>query len=113
MSNLPWPILLHACVVGITGLRDVFSTPDQGILGITEVGISLSCNNSSTSRCWLIRNADLLTSYVPVEQNQFLYASAPARVGLGVLCGLKMLKHRFMGQPLEKASRDKLWFVML
>lgn len=34
---------------------------------------------------------DIATAYVPIEENQFLYASAPVRVLLAVLAGLKWL----------------------
>ena len=34
---------------------------------------------------------DLTTAYVPISQNQFLYASAPVRIGLGLLAAVKVL----------------------
>lgn len=67
--NLPWFITIHATLLVITGVAMVLKqnpapakTQSQALLGIATTGLGLSY---------------LLTSYMPVEQNQFLHASKP------------------------------------
>lgn len=36
-------------------------------------------------------NIDIATAYMPMEENQFLHASAPVRVLLAILAGLKWM----------------------
>merc|ERR1711939_859167 len=71
--NLPWPITLHAFGLAFLGLYQTFRltsstkansssskpVPANPMLGIATFGLSL---------------AYLSTSYMPIEQNQFLYA---------------------------------------
>ncbi|KAF3921413.1 hypothetical protein ABW21_db0201826 [Orbilia brochopaga] len=77
--NLPWPILVHSVGLTLLGLNLTFngnpsSSPEvrgaNSILGVTTTTIGL---------CYLG------TSGVPVEQNQFLHASVPVRLGVAVL----------------------------
>jgi len=71
--NLPWPVTAHGCFLVVTGLVTAFrrkptASPrlyaTTSLMGITTAIIGLSY---------------LATSYVPIEQNQFLYASVPVR----------------------------------
>ena len=57
-------------------------------------------------------SADLSTSYVPIEQNQFLYASAPVRVLLASLAGIRWLMVRG-GDPAVHKKRNALLAIML
>ncbi|KDQ54553.1 hypothetical protein JAAARDRAFT_196467 [Jaapia argillacea MUCL 33604] len=99
--HLPWPILLHAVGLSLLGLHFTFtpsppsSTSDiRAMLGITTTAIGLSY---------------LSTSYMPIHQNAFLYASVPVRILLGGLMGLKVLlsdrasgQGRGMGKEMRK-----------
>jgi hypothetical protein len=80
--NLPWFITAHALSLSTLGLYLTFSsTPSKqtSTLGIATLGLGL---------------AYLSTSYVPVEENQLLYASVPVRVILAAVAGLKALVAR-------------------
>ncbi|RFU25528.1 hypothetical protein B7463_g10811, partial [Scytalidium lignicola] len=79
--NLPWFVSLHAGGLALLGLRMLFRTgpvspklDSSAMLGITAVALGMSY---------------LSTSYMPVEQNQFLHASVPIRILLGVLAGIR------------------------
>ncbi|KIM72090.1 hypothetical protein PILCRDRAFT_829990 [Piloderma croceum F 1598] len=82
--NLPWPILAHAVGLTLLGLKLIFvpsrhpgrSSDVSSMLGMTTLGIGL---------------AYLSTSYMPMHENQFLYASAPVRMILGGVAVLKLL----------------------
>jgi hypothetical protein len=79
--NLPWPILAHAVGLTFLGLKLIFvpSGPPgraSNMLGIAILGLGL---------------AYLSTSYMPMHENQFLYASAPVRMVLGGVAVLKLL----------------------
>jgi hypothetical protein len=54
--------------------------------------------------------AYLATSYMPISQNQFLHASAPVRMLIGALCGLKLLIGR---NKLTKNGRQTLLMLGL
>jgi len=77
--NLPWFITVHALGLSTLGLYLIFSsTPSKptSTLGIATLGLGL---------------AYLSTSYVSIEENQFLYASVPVRIILATVAGLKAL----------------------
>ncbi|KAJ7023526.1 hypothetical protein C8F04DRAFT_1134184 [Mycena alexandri] len=77
---LPWPILLHALGLTTLGCSLLFAKPtekapeDLSPLGIATTALGL---------------AYLSTAYMPIAENQFLHASAPVRVSLALLAGLK------------------------
>ncbi|KAE9399248.1 hypothetical protein BT96DRAFT_820847 [Gymnopus androsaceus JB14] len=79
---LPWPILLHAMGLTTLGCTMLLAKPtakapeDISTLGITTIALGMSY---------------ISTSYMPMEDNQFLHASAPVRVLLASLAGLKWL----------------------
>lgn len=49
----------------------------------------------------------MATSYMPIEQNQFLYASVPVRVVLAALAGIKWLAIR-NGDPAVHTKKNEL-----
>ncbi|KAJ7270274.1 hypothetical protein C8J57DRAFT_1435464 [Mycena rebaudengoi] len=79
---LPWPILLHALGLTTLGCSMLLAKPNEkapediSTLGITTIAIGMSY---------------ISTSYMPIAENQFLHASAPVRVLLALLAGLKWL----------------------
>ncbi|KAF1981504.1 hypothetical protein K402DRAFT_398485 [Aulographum hederae CBS 113979] len=87
--HLPWPITLHALFLLCFGLNTLFhpfspapsprTHPNNSMVGILALGIALGY---------------LLTAYVPVSQNTFLYASVPARMLLAALAGVKLVLQR-------------------
>lgn len=102
--NLPWPILVHAVSLVALGLNLTFKSPpkstqkpqsDSTMLGIATSGLGL---------------AYLATSNVPTAQNHFLYASAPVRIILAALAGLKLA---LGGKTLDKSLKKTLIGVLL
>jgi hypothetical protein len=90
---------------------------DISTLGITTIAIGLCCkpisspalaNDLTERQC----TPDLSTSYMPMEENQFLYASAPVRVVLAALAGLKWLTIRGENARLYK-KRNALLGILL
>ncbi|KAJ7368897.1 hypothetical protein DFH08DRAFT_832598 [Mycena albidolilacea] len=80
---LPWPILLHAlglttlgCSMLLSSKRYEKAPENVSTLGITTIALGMSY---------------ISTSYMPIAENQFLHASAPIRVLLALLAGLKWL----------------------
>ncbi|KAJ7887277.1 hypothetical protein B0H14DRAFT_2696045 [Mycena olivaceomarginata] len=79
---LPWPILLHALALTTLGCSMLLAKPNEkspediSTLGITTIALGMSY---------------ISTSYMPMAENQFLHASAPVRVLLALLAGLKWL----------------------
>ncbi|KAJ7450503.1 hypothetical protein B0H11DRAFT_320416 [Mycena galericulata] len=79
---LPWPILLHALGLTALGCSMLLAKPnekapeDVSTLGIATIALGMSY---------------ISTSYMPIAENQFLHASAPVRVLLALLAGLKWL----------------------
>jgi hypothetical protein len=69
MINLPFPIVVHAAVLVVYGIYLTFNRKPAA-LGITTLALGLSY---------------LTTSYMPISENQFLHASVPVRVALGVV----------------------------
>jgi hypothetical protein len=83
--NLPWPIAAHAGLLLVTGLLTAYrqkpgTSPHlyatTSLLGVTTAILGL---------------AYLGTAYMPVEQNQFLYASVPVRMVVGCTLALTAL----------------------
>jgi len=102
MINLPWPILAHAVGLTVLGLTLTFrpSTPGRAselssMLGITSTGLGL---------CYLS------TAYMTTHENPFLYASAPVRVALAAVAGLKVL---LAGNQMSKESKREFLGVFL
>jgi hypothetical protein len=94
--HLPWFITLHAFGLLALGLYLLFTTPPPGKpaghtpqLGIATVAIGL---------------AYLFTAYMPIEENQWLHASVPVRLILGVLLSLRVL----LGTGLTAAEKKTL-----
>ncbi|KAF3939268.1 hypothetical protein ABW19_dt0206650 [Dactylella cylindrospora] len=86
--NLPWPILLHSAALTMLGLAMTFSPNSSpgpelrganSLIGITTTTIGL---------------AYLSTSYVPVEENQFLHASVPVRLFVAALLATSAIVNR-------------------
>lgn len=112
--NLPAPVLLHAVALTTVGLGLTFRVPkrrlgegpaapaqqesildqlvgdkhaDSSLLGGVFLGVGL---------------AYISTSYMPQNQNQFLWASPPVRILLASLAGVKLLLG--VDNPLLKRS---------
>jgi hypothetical protein len=88
---LPWFIDLHACGLTAFGTYLLFKSPRAGKpaghtpgLGVATVAFGISY---------------LFTSYVPIEENQFLHATVPARL---ILAGL------LIGTGLTPADKQSL-----
>ncbi|KAK6541380.1 hypothetical protein TWF694_007193 [Orbilia ellipsospora] len=102
--NLPWPILVHSVGLTALGLSMAFSptpnkTPDlrgaNSMLGIATATIGL---------CYIG------TSGVPIQQNQFLYASVPVRLFIAVLlASAGTINRRIIG---EKSWRTHMGFAL-
>ena len=100
--NLPLPILLHALGCCFLGIKLTFANPttsrnnssirDRTVLGIATTAIGL---------------AYLSTSYMPLEKNAFLYASAPIRIILAGLAGLRLLVDRYLRTQNGQANVDR------
>jgi len=78
--NLPWPVLAYAVGLVSVGLKCTFkpNPPPPGraseimsMLGVMTTGIGLSY---------------LFTAYMPIHDNQYLYASVPMRLVIGSIC---------------------------
>ncbi|KAJ6553606.1 hypothetical protein DFH09DRAFT_1366214 [Mycena vulgaris] len=99
---LPWPILLHALGLATLGCSMLLAKPtenapeDTSTLGIVTIALGMSY---------------LATSYMPVAENQFLHASAPVRVLLAALAGLKWVRGR--GDARLYTKRNALLGVLL
>lgn len=102
MINLPWPILAHASGLVLMGLNFTFrpSTPGRA----SELSAMLGIPITAIGLCYLS------TSYMPMHENHFLYASAPVRVLLAALAGLKLL---LAGNSLSKESKREFLGVLL
>ncbi|OJD15485.1 hypothetical protein AJ78_04249 [Emergomyces pasteurianus Ep9510] len=88
--NLPAPVLLHALGLSALGAYLTF-TKSPATLGIATTGLGLSY---------------LLTSYVPIEENQFLHASVPVRIILAALALTRL-------PTAPKAERKSLTILIL
>ena len=94
--HLPWFITFHALGLVTTGLYWLFKSPPPGKfaghtpgLGIATVGLGISY---------------IFTSYMPIEENQWLHASVPARLLLASLMIVKVL----VGNGITKADKRGL-----
>jgi hypothetical protein len=93
--HLPWFITVHAFGLVVLGLYLLFaSSPSKPAgqapqLGIATIAIGL---------------AYLFTAYMPIEENQWLHASVPVRLILGILLGLRVL----VGTGLTSAEKKSL-----
>jgi hypothetical protein len=113
--NLPLPILIHAAGLCTLGLHFTFSdlvlvpaqkesdSPPQHhttVLGIASLGLGL---------------AYLSTSYMPIHENQFLYASVPVRMILAGIAGTRLIADAFCTEPHGRTSKmvSRLWGIML
>jgi len=91
--NLPPLILAHAFGLTSLGLSFVFAEPtkplsnDRSTLGIASLGLGL---------------AYLSTSYVPQEENQFLYASVPVRMILAGVAVTKLIVDKLQGKGVQR-----------
>ncbi|KKZ68872.1 hypothetical protein EMCG_00043 [[Emmonsia] crescens] len=88
--NLPVPVLLHALGLSALGAYLTF-TRTPATLGIASTGLGLSY---------------IFTSYVPIEENQFLHASVPVRMILAALAALRL-------PTAPKAERKGLMILVL
>jgi uncharacterized membrane protein len=80
--NLPYYVLFHAIGLCAIGLYHVYiGTPRDAyaIRGITTFALAV---------------AYLVTAYMPIEENQFIHASAPVRMAIGVLSAFAALTGR-------------------
>lgn len=102
--NLPWPILVHAVGLTVLGVKLLFvpssalhgrASETQSMLGITTAGLGL---------------AYLSTAYVPMHENQLLYASAPVRMILAGLAGVKLC---VSGKNMSASQWQSFWGVVL
>ncbi|EEQ89224.1 hypothetical protein RJZ56_000664 [Blastomyces dermatitidis] len=88
--NLPTLVLLHA--LGLTALGTYLTfTRIPTTLGIASTGLGLSY---------------LFTSYVPIEENQFLHASVPVRMILAALAAARL-------PTAPKSERKSLMILIL
>ncbi|KIW00613.1 uncharacterized protein PV09_07810, partial [Verruconis gallopava] len=98
--NLPVLVLAHSVFLSFLGLRMIFRSPPKpdreseisAMSGVTTLAIGI---------------AYMATSYMPIEQNQFLHASMPVRIVLALLAGLRLLSVKNMtpGRPKRNAVR--------
>jgi len=102
--DLPTPILFHGLGLTLYGLYMAFyplgtersrSKERASMIGFVMVALGIGY---------------LGTAYMPQEQNAFLYLSVPIRMGLGSLCGLKML---MSGNNLSAQGKRDFLGVMI
>jgi DNA-binding transcriptional LysR family regulator len=92
--NLPWPLLTYSLSLVFIGLKCTFKpNPPRSagraseittMLGIVTTGLGL---------------AYLPTSYMPLHENQYLYASVPIRMAMAAVAGAKLV---FEGRRMTK-----------
>lgn len=102
--NLPSLVLAHSLLLSILGLRMVFrssptprpnrETETSAMSGITTLAIGI---------------AYLVTSYMPIEQNQFLHASVPVRMFLALLAAARLV----FVQNVSTEGRNEMLFVAI
>lgn len=93
--------MLHAVGLTLIGLQLIFKrgqpsreSDASAMLGVTTTAVGLSY---------------LTTAYVPIEENQFLHASVPVRVLLGLLAGSKAI----LGGGLTADGKRNLLIVLV
>ncbi|KAK0105469.1 hypothetical protein ONS95_004166 [Cadophora gregata] len=108
--NLPWPMTLHAFGLTFYGLYQTFrlpsspkttssrvsTPPTNPMLGIATFGLGL---------------AYFTTSYMPLEQNQFFYATVPVRIILACMATARLVLDGKVGS-LSKEDRINLLMVV-
>jgi hypothetical protein len=96
--NLPWFITLHAFWLTFTGLHLLFTAPLSTFISSrskssTSPKSSLSKKDDHSALLGMsslgLGLAYLTTSYMAIEENQFLYATVIGRIVLGSLVGLR------------------------
>ena len=102
--NLPILVLGHSIFLSLLGLRMIFRSSPTGkpdrltetsaMSGITTLAIGI---------------AYLATSYMPIEQNQFLHASVPVRIFLALLAALRLVTV----DNISSDGRNEMLFVAL
>jgi FtsH-binding integral membrane protein len=94
-------MLFHSAFMSLLGLRWIFSRPQEtnrtaegyGMAGITTLAIGV---------------AYAVTSYMPMEQNQFLHASVPVRIALAAIAAVRML----LIDNMSKEGKNEMLFVL-
>lgn len=102
--NLPILVLAHSIFLSFLGLRMIFRGPPaskpnreteiSAMSGITTLAIGI---------------AYLATSYMPIEENQFLHASVPVRIFLALLAALRLITVN----NISGEGRNEMLFVAL
>ncbi|KAF8331499.1 uncharacterized protein EI90DRAFT_3016459 [Cantharellus anzutake] len=101
--DLPTSVFLHGLALAFYGLYLTFyptSTPSRANDRSAMMGIAVTC----------LGLGYLGTAYMPQEQNAFLYASVPVRVGVAILSGLKLLLY---GNTLGTAGKRDFLAVLI
>ena len=102
--DLPTSIFLHGLGLALYGLYMAFyplgpersrSKERASMIGFTMTALGLGY---------------LGTAYMPQEQNAFLYLSVPIRMGLGLLCGLKLW---LSGKNISAAGKIDFLLVLI
>lgn len=103
--NLPWPILTYALGLVFVGLKSTFRPnppPSAGraseittMLGLVTTGIGL---------------AYIPTAYMPLHENQYLYASVPVRM---VMAGIAAVKLVLDGRKITKEQFNEFVGVVV
>ncbi|KAL2062464.1 hypothetical protein VTL71DRAFT_6730 [Oculimacula yallundae] len=102
LVNLPWFITLHALGLSFLGLYQTFLirpiTPSGPPKGLSKPKIQTQPANPLLGIATLALGlAYLSTSYMPIEQNQFLHASVPIRIILAVVSIVRLVLDRNVG----------------
>lgn len=100
--DLPPLILLHSIFLSLLGLRKIFRSVKKpsreaevsAVAGITMFGIGVGY---------------LMTSYMPISENQFLHASVPVRIFLALLAALRLL----LVKNISQAGQREMLFTAL
>jgi hypothetical protein len=98
--NLPPLMLIHSTFLSCLGLKWIFTRqtkPDRAAENAAMAGITTLA----------IGVAYLVTSYMPIAENQFLHASVPVRVGLALLAGLRLC----LIDNMSPEGRNQMLFV--
>lgn len=104
--NLPPIIFAHSIFLCFLGLYLVFRRPAENIKQRLMVNEAWGMVGIIT---FALGIAYLATSYMPIEDNQFLHASVPVRILLAGLAALRLLLNRGM----TNEGRAQMWFVLL
>jgi hypothetical protein len=101
--NLPPLILAHSIFLLFLGLGMIFRSaptkPSRELEASAMGGITLLA----------IGIAYLVTSYMPIAENQFLHASVPVRILLGIVAALRLL----VVKNISSDGRNEMLFVLL